>query len=266
MIFWALNWSLTGIRTHLAFFPMWLGYCLTVDALVFWRKGTSLLTRSPRTYVSMFIISAPSWWLFEILNWRTQNWYYDGRHYFSDLEYVVLASLSFSTVMPSVFGTAELVSTFKWMHRFISGPRVAPNKAALIVVSIAGWLALSLLLIWPIYFFPMLWLSIYFILEPINIWLGNRSLARYTAEGNWRPVLALCIGCLICGLFWETWNFFSYPKWIYRIPFADFMHIFEMPLLGYGGYLPFALELYALYHFVVGVGGVNKANDYIQID
>ena len=44
------------------------------------------------------------------------------------------------------------------------------------------------------------------------------------------------------------------------------MHIFEMPLLGYGGYLPFALELYAVYHFVVGVGGVNEANDYIQID
>lgn len=266
MIFWALNWSLNGIRTHLAFFPMWLGYCLTVDALVFWRKGTSLLTRNPRTYVWMFIISAPSWWLFEILNWRTQNWYYDGRHYFSDLEYVVLASLSFSTVMPSVFGTAELVSTFKWMQRFISGPRIAPNKAALIVVSIAGWLALSLLLIWPLYFFPMLWLSIYFILDPINIWLGNRSVAQYTAEGNWRPVLSLCIGCLICGLFWETWNFFSYPKWIYQIPFADFMHIFEMPLLGYGGYLPFALELYAVYHFVVGVGGVNEANDYIQID
>lgn len=265
IVFWALNWSLSGLRTHWGFFPLWLGYCLTVDALVLRRKGASLLTRSPRAYVGLFIISAPSWWLFELLNWRTQNWYYDGRQYFSNLEYAVLASLSFSTVMPAVFGTAELVSTFDWLKRLRSGPRVAPTRATLLGVSIAGWLTLALLLRWPLYFFPFLWLSVYFILEPINVWRGNRSVARYTAEGDWRPVLALWVGCLICGFFWEMWNFFSYPKWIYQVPFVDFLHIFEMPLLGYGGYLPFALELFALYHLVMGLLGRKETHEYIQI-
>ncbi len=37
-----------------------------------------------------------------------------------------------------------------------------------------------------------------------------------------------------------------YPKWIYHTPGAQFLHVFEMPLLGYGGYVPFALELCAL--------------------
>jgi hypothetical protein len=37
-----------------------------------------------------------------------------------------------------------------------------------------------------------------------------------------------------------------------------------MPLLGYGGYLPFALELYALYHWVHGLFGVKKT-DYIKV-
>jgi hypothetical protein len=37
-----------------------------------------------------------------------------------------------------------------------------------------------------------------------------------------------------------------------------------MPLLGYGGYLPFALELYALYHWVSGLFG-NKMTDYVRI-
>ena len=115
IIFWSLNWSLPGLRTHWGFFPLWLGYCLAVDGLVLRRKGTSLMTRSIRAYVGLFIISSPSWWLFEILNWRTQNWIYEGRQYFSNLEYVILASLSFSTVMPAVFGTAELVSTFGWI-------------------------------------------------------------------------------------------------------------------------------------------------------
>jgi hypothetical protein len=37
-----------------------------------------------------------------------------------------------------------------------------------------------------------------------------------------------------------------------------------MPLLGYGGYLPFALELYALYHWINGLFG-SKKPEYIKI-
>ena len=55
VVFWVLNWSLTGLRTHWGFFPLWLGYSLTVDALVLWRKGTSLLTRNRTAYVRVFI-------------------------------------------------------------------------------------------------------------------------------------------------------------------------------------------------------------------
>jgi hypothetical protein len=54
------------------------------------------------------------------------------------------------------------------------------------------------------------------------------------------------------GFFWEMWNFFSWPKWVYRIPYADVFHLFEMPLGGYLGYIPFSLELFAFYHWVSG--------------
>ena len=85
--------------------------------------------------------------------------------------------------------------------------------------------------------------------------LGNRSLLRYTAAGNWRPHLALSLGCLICGFFWEMWNYYSYPKWIYDVPVVGFLRVFEMPLLGYLGYLAFAWELFALYHLLAGSRG-----------
>jgi hypothetical protein len=49
----------------------------------------------------------------------------------------------------------------------------------------------------------------------------------------------------VCPL-WESWNFYSLPKWVYHTPGAQFLHVFEMPLLGYAGYIPFALELFAL--------------------
>jgi len=265
LVFWILNWSLSGPRTHWGFFPMWLGYCLTVDALVFTRKGNSLLTRNPAGYVGLFIVSVPAWWLFELINWRTQNWYYEGRQCLTDLQYLVLSSLSFSTVMPAVFGTAELVSTFDWLKRIKRGPLIVPKPATLLALFATGCLMLALLLLWPLYFFPFVWISVYFMLDTLNVWLGNRSLIQYTARRDWRPVLALWGGCLICGFFWEMWNFNSYPKWVYQVPFVDFLHIFEMPLLGYGGYLPFSLELFALYHLIMGLLKLGKMQGFLQI-
>ncbi len=263
-ITWPLNWLLPGLRTHLLFFPLWLGYCLTVDGLVFIRKGHSMLTRNRRAYIGLYLVSAPAWWLFEALNLRTHNWIYDGREYFSFGVYFLLASISFSTVMPAVFGTAELFSTFKWLKKLHSGPVVKPTRRTLISFFIAGWVMLALLMIGPRYFFPFLWMSLYFIFAPVNVWLGNRSLLNNTKRGDWRPVLALWFGVITCAFFWEMWNFYAYPKWIYFVPFVDFLHVFEMPLLGYGGYLPFSLELFALYHLVIGLLPV-KLNNFIQI-
>ncbi|MCW8848774.1 MAG: hypothetical protein OQJ81_02250, partial [Melioribacteraceae bacterium] len=51
LVSWYLNWSLTGLRTHLGFFPLWLGYSIFIDALVFYRKGTSLISRSLYNYI-----------------------------------------------------------------------------------------------------------------------------------------------------------------------------------------------------------------------
>ena len=264
VIFWILNWSLSGLRTQWGFFPMWLGYCLTVDAIVCVRKGSSLLTRNPVAYAGLFVISIPSWWLFEFINGYTQNWHYEGRQSFTDLQYFLFSSLSFSTVMPAVFGTSELISTLKWANAVKSGPKIKPRPVLILTIFVAGLLMFYLLLSWPLYFFPFVWVSVFFILEPLNVWLKNRSLFQYTAEGNWQPIISLCTGCLICGFFWEMWNFYSYPKWMYRVPFVDFLHIFEMPILGYGGYLPFSLELFALYHLITGLLKLDKTRDFIR--
>jgi len=51
---------------------------------------------------------------------------------------------------------------------------------------------------------------------------------------------------------------------VYQVPWGQFAPIFEMPLLGYGGYLPFALELFAIYHLVAGLLG-EKSSRYVQI-
>jgi hypothetical protein len=249
-IFWPLNWLLPGPRTHLLFFPLWLGYALAVDALVHYRSGTSQITRSPRDFVLLFVISAPAWWLFELLNLRSGNWEYRGRELFSDLMFFTFATFSFSTVMPAVFGTAELMRTFRWVDRFAHGPRLPATRRNELICFLIGCTMLALLLAWPHYFYAFMWLSVFFLLEPICQWFGRRSILTTLSRGDWRTVIALCSGGLICGFFWELWNYFSFPKWVYHVPFVGFWHIFEMPLLGYLGYLPFSLELYVLVHLL----------------
>ncbi len=263
IVFWYLNWFLTGLRTDWAFFPLWLGFCLTVDGLVYLRKGTSLIKRSVRKYILLFVISAPVWWLFELFNSFTHNWIYDGKQYFTDLQFFILASISFSTVIPAVFEASELAGTFKWIRDLKPYRKLKPSDKVTGWFIFLGILTLVLELLFPKVFYPFIWITVYFLVEPVNIKMNNRNLLMYTGDGNWKPVVALWIGCLICAFFWEMWNYYSYPKWNYYLPMVNFLHVFEMPLLGYIGYLPFSLELFAVYHLIIGMFG-DKEQKFVE--
>ncbi len=163
LIFWTLNWGLDGLRTHWGFFPLWLGYSLAVDGLNVSRRGTSLLTRDWRMYIGLFIISAPIWWSFELVNWRTQNWAYLGREFFTDLEYLALATLSFSTVIPAVLGTAELFAGMAFIRRLRPGPRLGKDLRTTRIFYALGLVMFLVMMAWPRYF-----LSVYLALHGLR--------------------------------------------------------------------------------------------------
>jgi hypothetical protein len=247
---WPLNWMLPGVRTAYLFFPLWLGYILVLDALVKRRTGNSLRTQSRKNFVLLFLLSAPVWWLFELINLRTANWEYLGRELFTPLQFNLLSTISFSVVVPAVFETAELMRSFGWMKRFASAPPVPATHRLFVGLLIIGLATLSAMLIWPKIFYPFTWIALVLVFEPINSWTGRPYFLKELRNGDWRTVISLSFGALVCGFFWEMWNYYSFPKWTYHIPGLGFWRIFEMPLLGYGGYIPFALEVYALKNFV----------------
>ena len=250
---WPASWLHLQPLAEYSFFPLWLGYILVIDALVLRRKGTSLLVRNPKAFFGLFVASVPLWWAFEGINYFTQNWQYIGASEYSTLRYFLVASGHFSIVIPAVFETAELAGSLGLVSRFPRGP-VLPNSWMLPAgAMVLGLASLVSLVLWPNYAFAGSWLGLFLLLDPINYLQGRPSILAWLRQGDWRLVIALAAGALVCGGFWELWNYWAFPKWQYTIPYVDFAHVFEMPLLGYGGYLPFGLEVYAVYHFLSGL-------------
>ena len=253
VVFWYASWTHLGALGEYSFFPLWLGYILTVDALVAWRRGTSLLTRAPREFVALFVLSAPVWWLFEGQNNFVLNWHYLDTQEPSFWRMLLIGSIDFSTVIPAVFETTEFVSTVRFIERFRANRsfRISPALPwALMYIGAFSFLAVMLA---PRFAFPLTWVWLVLVVDPLNYLRGRASLLGQIARGDWRMIVALVLAAAICGFFWEMWNYFAMPKWYYTVPFVGFLKIFEMPLLGYGGYWPFAWELYALYHLFWGV-------------
>jgi hypothetical protein len=247
---WPLNWGLPGMRTAALFFPLWLGFILAMDAAVRMRRGHSLLAPRSGGAWPTFVASVPVWCLFEFVNARTQNWEYVGERELAPAAFVISGVLSFSTVMPAIFVSAEWVRSCRWMDRFATGPRLVPTRRLAGCGLGVGTAMLGLIWLWPEVFYSLMWSAWYCLFESVNI-LGRRpTLLEFTARGDWRPVVALAVGALGCGLLWELWNFYASPKWVYHTPGVEFWHVFEMPLLGYLGYIPFAWELFALKNFL----------------
>ncbi len=251
--FWFASWTHLGLLGEYAFFPQWLGYILTVDALVALRKGHSLLTRAPREFAALFLFSAPVWWFFEGMNNFVLNWHYLGAESYSAAQIIVVSTVSFSTVVPAIFETAELVSTFPFIERLRTRRNFAISPRWLWLAMYAGAIGFAGIVLAPHVAFPLTWVWLLLLVDPLNFLRGRASLIEQISRGDWRRVVALAIAGAVCGFFWEMWNFYAWPKWYYTVPLIGFVKIFEMPLLGYGGYWPFAWELYALYHLFWGV-------------
>lgn len=198
----------------------------------------------------MLPISAVFWWLFELLNVVVQNWHYIGAEMYTGLAYASFATACFAFVLLAVWLTAaflHLLLPTRGQPKLVGTP---PDWLLRVMVGL-GVICLVLPLLYPRYAFGLVWGSMYFLLDPLNSRLGRPSMIGAVFGGNWRLPVCFALGALMCGFFWEGWNYWALPKWTYSIPYVDHWHIFEMPLLGWIGYLPFGLELFAMTNFVL---------------
>lgn len=247
VIAWILAWTrmdwFARFQPH-TFSPLWFAYILVVNALCLRRTGRSLMTDRPGYFLMLFPASAAFWWFFEYLNRFVQNWHYVGAQ-FGPWAYFWYATLPFATVLPAVLSTREYLLGAGWIRRSYSRmqpvalPHPTAAAAGVLLLDAAGLFAIG---IWPDYLFPLLWVSPLMIVVGLQTLMGERHFLAQAAGGDWSGAVAAALAALACGGFWEMWNYFSLAKWEYSIPFVQRFQIFEMPLLGYAGYLPFGLE------------------------
>ena len=253
LLAWSLAWSrlewMDAIQ-GLTFTPLWLGFIVTVNALTFRRIGHCMMLHRPRYFLSLFALSALFWWSFEYLNRFVQNWYYLGQQELTAWEYLWQATLSFSTVLPAVLGTAEWLSTYQ---RQVLGSGPGTIGAAVTDRVTWGWglfcgSAASLLGLglWPDLLFFLVWVAPLLLITALQ-WIRHEpTIFDDTRHGHWGILWTVAFAALICGFFWELWNFYSLAHWEYAVPFVHRFELFRMPALGYAGYLPFGLECLAV--------------------
>jgi len=105
---------------------------------------------------------------------------------------------------------------------------------------LAAGLGLGLIGVCPDYLFPLLWVAPLIILLALKIRFKDRHLLnpeRGAATGH-----RCHAGRRYLRLFMGDVKLLDLVKWHYVIPFVDRFHLFEMPILGYAGYLLFGLE------------------------
>ncbi|MBI2202375.1 MAG: hypothetical protein HYU41_00735 [Candidatus Rokubacteria bacterium] len=244
---------------------VWTGYVLFIDGVCARVTKRSYVTTARVDGVLVALTSVAGWWLFEWYNaprfWRGGADLAGLWWHYHDLEPNVFLrrvgyDWSFATIFPALFLTAAVLRA--WLFR---GARVRPWRLhprvldGLVALGAAGVvLPLVIVSAWLV---PLVWTGWVLLLEPLNYRRGRPSWLADLGRGDASTVLALLASGAVCGVLWEFWNYWAATRWTYTIPYPSGVKLFEMPLLGYLGFLPFALECYAMYHWLRGhvVGG-----------
>ena len=234
----------------------WTGYLFLADGIVEALTGSSRMRRDPKGFVALAFWSVPLWLIFEAYNLRLQNWTYVGLP--PELGLRLFGYVwAFATIWPAIFLTRDLVLALRWLpDRRQPGLKFSTRTQWWLVA--LGLLMILVPVLVPAgmgqYLFGSVWLGFIFLLDPINRRVGQGSLLSKLEQGKTSEIYALLIAGGSCGLLWEFWNFWATAKWHYTFPLAQDFKIFEMPLPGYIGFGPFALECFVMYEAVRAAG------------
>lgn len=226
----------------------WTGYILFIDSLIFKLKGSSLIATRTKQFLVMLPLSVGFWLIFEFYNMFLENWHYTNLPDQIWIKFIGY-TWSFATIWPAILLTNELIMTLRIFDKKTLTPRRI--SARVLYYSIAlGAIFLAIPVVFPSpYLAVLIWTGFILLLDPVNYLNREKSMLKEIEKGSLEVFLSLLLSGLWCGLLWEFWNFWAIGKWIYTVPILADVKIFEMPAIGYFGFLVFAVEVYVMYNF-----------------
>lgn len=232
----------------------WTGYILFADALVWKRRGASWLRNHPAEFLFVACVSVPLWVVFELYNkYSIHNWYYVGLPDVLLLRYAGYV-WSFATIFPAIFETADLVSSLRDrrapVNRMELPVPVRLSAAVWIAVAVGAFSVALPAFVHSTYLAAPVWLGFILLLDPLNTRAGSESILGDLRQQRTGRLFNLLAAGIACGFLWEFWNYWGGTKWIYNVPILPEAKLFEMPILGYGGFPPFAVECFVMYVMV----------------
>ena len=252
-LFLALGWE--PFKTYFFLFAWWSAIGIA-DGWLFLKGGESLLIKRPVHFFTFLVpFSAFLWFIFEGFNLRLQNWHYVGVP--RELWVRWLGNfLAFGTVLPGIFLASNLLEYRGIFRKNDFSQFFARDftRASLVLFVAGGAAMLVLPMIFAKVFFPLIWGGFVLLLDPLNAMWKEKSLLEEWRQKNWNRTFQLLLSGLACGLLWEFWNFWAQAKWVYSVPLSEALlkelKIFEMPVPGFLGFPPFALECFVMTEFV----------------
>ena len=238
--------AITGRLPLLANFSypvIWWGVLLLLDAWNARRWGSAPMRGKARHFLAVTLpVSVLFWLVFEFLNLRFPQWRYEGEPE-STLVQMLFGFVAYATVIPIIVELQWWIlgPEPRWVippgleqrfhrHRALAGAAgaallVLPAFLRLFWVNQLMWIAPALL-------------AGAFLAAPHNPGHSSRRVATFAAS--------VALAGIAGGLLWELFNYWSPTKWKYLI-MPQATHLFEMPLAGYLGFVPFAFSTVAVY-------------------
>ncbi len=230
----------------------WTGYLLLIDAAIFRLRGESRLAGAPREFLKLAFWSVPLWLIFEAYNLRLENWTYIGLPA-SPLLQAVGYVWSFATIWPAILETADFLAALRPVPDRASRP-VALGPSGHLSLIMLGLVMVTVPVLAPKspgqYLFGAVWVGFALLLDPLNYFARQRSLLGDFEAGRRTTFYTLLGSGWVCGVLWEFWNYWAAAQWQYVFPILQGWKIFEMPLPGYLGFPPFAVECFVMYEFL----------------
>src|SRR5918999_913810 len=197
---------------------VWTGYVILADALVYKLRGRSLFVSDRRELLVVAAVSITAWWLYHNL---------EPNPYLRRVGY----DWAFATIFPALFLTAELFNATLFRRWLELRPVRLTKPVLFLLILVGAFGAIIPFVVISEWLVPVVWLSLIFLLDPVNSFRGWPSITGDLARGDLRRLFSLLAAGGVCGVLWEFWNYWAVTRWTYRVPYLGNVKLFEMPVL-----------------------------------